>query len=331
MSPALIMLVVLALLYVYLNGVHDSSNLVATMISSRAMGARTALLMTAIAVFVGPFLLGVAVANTIGQVIKPEAVQLEMILSALAAAIVWGGATWKIGIPSSSSHALIGGMLGAALAGAGPSAIQISGLQKVLAALFWSPFFGLVAGFVITRMVFFLARNATPRANTLFKLAQIPTSLTLAVSYGANDAQKTMGIITLGLMSAGVLDSFYVPQWVVFVSAAGIALGSATGGWSLIRTLGGKFFKIKPVDGFCAQAASDVVVLGASLAGGPVSTTQVVSTAIMGVGAAERISKVRWGVAKDITLAWLITIPGTAVLAALFYWVGMRISPLFVP
>lgn len=328
-SPAVILLVALALAYVYLNGVHDSSNMVATVISSRAMGSRAALLMTAAAVFAGPFLLGVGVANTIGsQVIAPETVRLEIVLAALAGAIVWSGVTWVLGIPSSSSHALIGGMIGAALSGAGASSIQIIGLEKVLAALFLSPLAGLFAGFGITRAVFFLARHATPRANGFFKRAQIATSLILAVSYGANDAQKTMGIITLGLVGAGAIDSFGVPDWVKFISAAGLALGSATGGWRLIRTLGGRFFKIKPVDGFCTQAASAMVVFGVSLIGGPVSTTQVVSTAIMGVGAAERINKVRWGVAMDIALAWLVTIPGTAVLAAGFYWVGVRLSPI---
>lgn len=330
MSANLIALVGLALIYVYLNGVHDSSNLVSTVISSRAMGGRSALMMTAAAVFIGPFLLGVAVANTIGaEMIDPNAISLEIVLAALTSAIVWGVATWILGIPSSSSHALVGGMVGAAWAGAGFASIQLGGLEKVLIALFISPLLGLVAGFVITRLVFFLAWNAHPRINYFFKRAQVATSLFLAIIYGANDAQKTMGIITLGLVTAGWLDTFQVPGWVTFVSALGIALGSATGGWSLIRTLGGGFYRIKPVDGFCAQLASDVVVLGASLVGGPVSTTQVVSTAIMGVGAAERVTKVRWGVARDITLAWVLTIPATALLAAGIYWAGMRVLEMF--
>lgn len=326
MPANLMALIALALLFDFLNGVHDSSNLVATVISSRALPPRWALTLTAVAVFTGPFLLGVAVAETIGdQVVVSSAITLEVILAALSTAILWNLLTWFLGMPSSSSHALIGGLLGAAWMGAGFGAIRFDGVEKVLISLFLSPLLGLTIGFLTTRLVFFLARNATPGINTFFKRAQVITALGLALSYGANDAQKTMGVITLGLVIHGALDAFRVPLWVILISAGAIAIGISTGGWRLIRTLGGRFYKIKPVDGFCTQAASAGVIFSASLLGGPVSSTQVVGAAILGVGAAERLNKVRWGVAGEIAVAWVITIPATALLSAALYWLGGQI------
>lgn len=318
----LIILIALALLFDFLNGVHDSSNIVATMISSRAFGPRFALGITAAAEFLAPFIFGVAVAKTIGHdVVAEGAIGMQVILAALISAIVWNLLTWFLGIPSSSSHALIGGMIGAVAVGAGWEAIQLGGLEKVLIALFASPIVGLLGGYLLTKGVFFLARAATPRINWFFKRSQIVTAIALAFSHGTNDAQKTMGIITLGLVISGQLTAFKVPFWVVAASASAIALGTALGGWRLIRTLGGKFYKIKPVHGFCSQTTSALVILGASLLGGPVSTTQVVSSAIMGVGSAQRISMVRWGVAGEIVVAWLVTIPVTGLLAAGIYWI----------
>lgn len=326
MSANLIALIALALLFDFLNGVHDSSNLVATVISSRALPPRWALTLTAAAVFTGPFLLGVAVAETIGaQVVVSSAITLEVILAALCTAILWNLLTWFLGVPSSSSHALIGGLVGAAWMGAGLGAIRFGGVEKVLISLFLSPMLGLTIGFLTTRLVFFLARNATPSINIFFKRAQVLTALGLALSYGANDAQKTMGVITLGLVIHGTLDAFRVPLWVILVSAGAIAIGISMGGWRLIRTLGGRFYKIKPLDGFCTQATSAGVIFGASLLGGPVSSTQVVGAAILGVGAAERLSKVRWGVAGEIAVAWIVTIPATALLSAALYWLGGQI------
>ena len=320
--PTLIALIGLALVFDFLNGIHDSSNIVATMISSRAFRPRTALGLAALAEFSAPFLFGVAVAKTIGaDIVEPATISINVILAALIAAITWNLLTWWLGIPSSSSHALIGGILGAVIVGAGLDAIQLAGIEKVLLALFLSPLIGLLGGYLFTKLVYFLARGATPRINWFFKRSQIISALALAFSHGTNDAQKTMGIITLGLVSSGVLPAFNVPLWVVAVSAGAIALGTLLGGWRLIRTLGGKFYKIKPVHGFSAQTTSALVILSASLLGGPVSTTHVVSTAIMGVGAADRINKVRWGVAGEILVAWLVTIPATALLAAGVYWV----------
>ncbi len=321
-SPTLITLIGLALAFDFLNGIHDSSNIVATMISSRAFSPRLALGLAALAELSAPFLFGVAVARTIGEdIVQPGTISIEVILAALIAAIAWNLLTWWLGIPSSSSHALIGGILGAVIVGAGVEAIQLAGIEKVLLALFFSPLIGLLAGYLFTKLVYFLARNATPRINWFFKRSQIVSALGLAFSHGTNDAQKTMGIITLGLVSSGVLESFRVPLWVIAASAGAIALGTALGGWRLIRTLGGKFYKIQPVHGFSAQTTSALVILGASLLGGPVSTTHVVSSAIMGVGAADRINKVRWGVAGEIVVAWLVTIPATGLLAAGVYWV----------
>jgi PiT family inorganic phosphate transporter len=321
MPILLIVLIALAIIFDFLNGVHDSSNIVATMISSRAIRPRMALVMTAIAEFSGPFIFGVAVANTIGnEIVSSEHLNMLVIIAALCSAIIWNIMTWILGIPSSSSHALIGGIIGAVIVGAGFREIILSGVYKVLLTLFLSPVVGFFAGMLIANIVYLLSWKATPRVNGVFKKLQIVTSLGLALSHGTNDAQKTMGIITLGLVISGVLPTFAVPFWVVVVCATAIALGTSVGGWQLIRTLGSKFYKIRPVHGFASQLTSAAVILTASLIGGPVSTTQVVSTAIMGVGAAERMSKVRWGVAGEIASAWLFTIPSTALLAAGIYW-----------
>ena len=316
----------LALVFDFLNGIHDSSNVVATMISSRALPPRVALGMTAVANFIGPFIFGVAVAETIGGVVDADAISLQVLIAALMSAILWNLLTWYMGFPSSSSHALVGGMIGAVVIGAGWQAINLDELRKIVIALFTSPFIGFIFGFIILRLILLLCWNTSPRINWLFKRGQIFTALGLALSHGTNDAQKTMGIITLALVIGGFLDSFAVPQWVILMCATMIALGTALGGWKLIRTLGGKFYKIRPVDGFSSQLASAAVILGASLVGGPVSTTQVVSSSIMGVGAAERVNKVRWGVAQEIATAWLLTIPATALVAAGIYWIIIQIS-----
>ncbi len=317
----LYVLIGMALVFDFLNGFHDSSNIVATIIFSRAMSPRKALLMTAVAEFLGPFLFGVAVAKTIGEgIVLPSSVDLWVLVAALFSAIFWNLFTWYFGIPSSSSHALIGGLVGAVIAAVGFHAIEISGLITVAIALFVSPFLGLLVGFLITRLVFFLARNASMRINNFFKKAQVLTGLGLALSHGANDAQKTMGIITMALVISGVIPDFNVPMWVIAVSAGAIALGTRVGGWKLLTTLGGRFYKIRPVHGFTAQISSASIILGAALLGGPVSTTQVVSSSILGAGSAERINMVRWGVAGNIIMAWVFTIPLTMLLSGGTYW-----------
>ncbi len=321
MSPQLVLVIILAVIFDFLNGVHDSSNIVATMIASRAFQPRTALTLTAVAEFLGPFLFGVTVATTIGdEVAQSGVLNLDVIVACLVGAITWNILTWFIGIPSSSSHALIGGMVGAVVAGAGFSAIKLHGLEKVLIALFTSPLIGFVAGFVITRVVYFLARNTTPDVNRFFKNGQAVTAVGMAFSHGTNDAQKTMGVITLSLLIGGYITDFHVPLWVIGLSAGAIAFGTALGGWRLIRTLGGKFYKIRPVHSFSTQLTSGIVILTASVFGLPVSTSQVVSSAIIGVGSSERLGKVRWSVAQEIVTAWFITIPSSALFSAGIYW-----------
>ncbi len=316
----IIIVIALALFFDLTNGIKDSSNIVATMIMSRAFSPRVALGVTAVAEFSGPFIFGVALAETIGRdIVDPSTINTQVLIAALFSAVVWNLLTWYLGLPSSSSHALIGGLIGSVMVTAGWQSIHLAGLEKILITLFTSPIIGFVFGFLALRLVYMLAWNATPRINKLFKRSQMVTGVALALSHGANDAQKTMGIITLALVTGGYLKSFTVPFWVIVLCAAMISLGTAIGGWRLIRTLGGKFFKIRPVDGFSTQLASASVILGASLLGGPVSTTQVVSSAIMGVGSAERINKVRWSVAQEIAWAWVLTIPASGLVGAGMY------------
>jgi len=317
----LLVLIAVALLFDFLNGFHDSANVVATIIASRAMSARGALALAALANLAGPFLLGVAVAETVGaEVVQAQAVSISVVLAALLSASAWNLATWYFGIPVSSSHALVGGIVGAAATGSGLAAIQASGLWKIAIALLVSPLAGFVAALAIMQATLWLLRNATPKANVLLSRTQVLTGAALALAHGANDAQKTMGVIAMGLLTLGFLPAFYVPWWVVLLSASAIALGTAVGGWRIIRTLGTRFYRIQPIHGFTSQLASAVVILAASLAGGPVSTTQVVSMSILGAGAAERKSKVRWSVMNDIVAAWLLTLPATALLAMPIYY-----------
>jgi PiT family inorganic phosphate transporter len=314
------LLIISALIFDFINGFHDSSNIVATVISSRALRPRVALYLTALAHFVAPFLFGVAVAETIGNdLIDPKAVTDVVITAAVLSAITWNLITWYFGVPSSSSHALVGGLLGAAILSEGIGIVNLDGLFRILFALFISPPLGLATSYLLMHITQFIFRSATPKINIFFKRTQILTSLSLALSHGTNDAQKTMGLITMGLVSAGIQDTFEVPTWVIFLSAGAIAVGTALGGWRLIHTLGGKIYKIRPVHAFVSQFASSFVIFGASFLGGPVSTTQVVSSSIMGAGAAERLSKVRWLVAQNMFVIWVLTIPLTAILSAGIY------------
>ena len=320
MSLDTVVLVAIALAFGFFNGLHDSSNVVATVISTRALSPRRALWLAAIANGVGPLIFGVAVATTIGhEVVAQEAVTLPVVYAALLAAITWNVITLLVGIPSSTSHALIGGIMGAVWAGYGFGSILMAGLIKILLALFLSPILGLIAGYYIVKLSYFLARGASPHINNWFKRGQLVTATTLALSHGTNDAQKTMGIIALGLVATGSLKTFSIPLWVILASAAAMGAGTLFGGWSLIRTLGGRFYRVRPVHGFGAQTASSAVILGAARLGGPVSTTHVVSSAIVGAGTADRLSKVRWGVFNNIVMSWFLTIPAAAAMGALIY------------
>jgi PiT family inorganic phosphate transporter len=313
-------LIVMSLAFGFLNGMNDASSVVATVISTRALSPRRALWLAALANGVGPLLFGVAVATTIGhEVVKIEAVTLPVVYAALLAAMGWNLITMTLGIPSSISHALIGGIVGAVSAGYGWDYLQPAGLTKVLVALFLSPLLGLAAGYLATKVIYFLAWGATPHINNWFKRGQLVTATMLALLHGTNDAQKTMGMIALSLIATGHLKAFSVPLWVILSSAATMGLGTLFGSWSLIRTLGAKFYRVRPVHGFSAQAASSTVILGAVLLGGPVSSTHIVSSAIIGAGSADRLQKVRWGMVEHIITSWLLTIPASAALGALLY------------
>ena len=319
-EPLLIIFIAVALFFDFLNGFHDSANVVASTIASRAMSPRVALGLSALTNFIGPFLFGVAVATTIGtEVVTEEAVTVPTAMAALLAAIVWNIVTWWFGIPSSSSHALIGGFVGAALVGFGTDAIQVEGLTKVLLALLISPILGFILAYLILQLILFIGRGFSPRINEYFRRGEWITTITLGLSHGTNDAQKTMGIMTFGLVAFGVLDEFVVPTWVIAASAGAIALGTALGGWRLIKTMGAGFYRIRAVHAFSSQIASTAVILGAALAGGPVSTTQVISSSIVGAGSAERVNMVRWGLASQIAMTWVLTIPLTVIMGGLFY------------
>ncbi len=314
------LLVGLTLAFNFLNGFHDASNMVATVISTRALTPRLALTWIAFFEFLGPYLLGVAVAKTIGaDIVAPQHITVVVLYAALVAAIIWNLVTWYFGIPSSSSHALIGGLIGSVAMASGFGVIRVGGLEKVLVALFTSPILGFIIGYFIMKLAMLLLWWATPAINKWFRYGQLVTSAALAISHGANDGQKGMGIITLGLLTLGYLDTFYVPGWVIVVSSIAMALGAYSGGWRLIHTIGAKFYRIRPLHGFLIQLSSASIIIGAALLGGPVSTTQVVSATVVGVGSGERLSKVRWHVAWDILLAWILTIPVTMILGALFY------------
>lgn len=320
-SSELILVIILALIFEFINGGQSSGNIVATMISSRAFSPRVALALAALAEFTAPFLFGTMVAKTIGSnIVDMQVLTMKVLIACLLGCIIWNGINWLFGIPNSSTHSLVGGLLGAVFVATGTQAIHIHGLYKVFLALLISPLIGFLAGFLVLRCIYFLVQHASPSINETFRRAQFVTALSLAFSYGANDAQKTIGLITLGLVISGTIKDFTIPVWVILISIGSTVLGTLLGGWRSIRTLGGKFYKIRPVHGLATQLTSGVVVLTASLIGLPVSTSQVVSSTIIGVGASERLSKIRWNVAGNILVAWLITLPVSALLSASIYY-----------
>jgi PiT family inorganic phosphate transporter len=317
---AIVILFGIAMVFGFLNGFTDSKVIAATIISSRALPPRWALFLAAIAEFCGALVFGLgtaAVARTIGiGLILPQAIDINTLIAAMAGAILWLIITGWGGLPSSSSHALIGGLLGAAWAQSGLRSIEIAGLTKILLILFLSPLMGLIVGYLLTKLIFFLSRNASMHINLFYKNIQIVTGMALAFSHGANDPQKPMGIIALGLLIAGVSSKFEIPLYVVVAVAAVYALGDVTGGSRLIKTIGSKFYKIRPVHGFCSQVSSTLVIFGSALVGGPVSATQVISSAVLGAGSAQRVNMVRWGIVGQILVAWLLTIPVTGLISA---------------
>jgi PiT family inorganic phosphate transporter len=318
----LVVIVVVAISFDFTNGFQDTANAVALTVSTRALPPRIAVLVAAAANLAGAFTT-VAVAKTVGKGIIDTGLATEhTILAALIGAILWNLVVWRLGLPSSSSHALIGGLIGAALAQSGSKGVQWHGLaHKVLIPAVFSPMFGFVAAFCLLLGIYWLFARATPRlVNRGFRLGQIASGTWVAFVHGANDAQKTMGVIALALYEHGTISHFYIPTWVKV--AAGLAIGAGTyaGGWRVMRTLGQRVFKIDPPSGFAAQAAGGTILYIATRLGYPVSTTHTISGAVMGAGATKRFSAVRWGVAGNIVRAWIFTIPATATIAALVYW-----------
>ena len=319
----LILLVVLglAVAFDYINGFHDTANAIATSVSTRALKPSWAIAMSAVANFFGA-LTGTAVAGTVGTgLIDTNVESQSVIAAALVGAIIWNLLTWRLGIPSSSSHALIGGLLGAAFISAGFGAWQVDGIVgKVLLPLVGSPIIGFTVGLLLMVLIFNLFRRAHPgRLNRVFRRLQVLSAAWMAFSHGSNDAQKTMGIMTLALVTAGVIPEFRVPLWVILLAATAISLGTAAGGWRIIKTMGSRVVKLDPVHGFAAETTAATVIFTASQFGMPVSTTHVISSAIMGVGSSDRFKTVRWGVARSIVTAWVLTLPASAAAAALAY------------
>ena len=326
-TVTLLLIVVLGLSVVfdYINGFHDTANAIATSVSTRALKPEHAILMSATANFLGA-LTGTAVAITIasGLATIPDGPQGQVIVAAaLVGAIVWNLLTWRLGIPSSSSHALIGGLLGATIVAEGVDAVIWGGVvDKVLIPLVLSPVLGLTLGFLLMVLLLNAFRRARPRQlNDRFRRLQVVSAAFMAFSHGSNDAQKTMGIMTLALFTAGVIPTVEVPLWVILVSASAISLGTAAGGWRIIKTMGQKVVKLDPVHGFAAETTAATIILTASRFGLPVSTTHVISSAIMGVGSSIRLSAVRWGVAGNIVTAWVLTLPAAGLAAGLAYLV----------
>lgn len=323
----------MVVLFDFTNGFHDASNMVASVIASRAMTPLQSVLIVGTFTFLGPVLGGTAVANTIGKFVTlddlPETLSLTVVLCGLFAATAWNFITWWRGLPSSSSHALVGGLCGVVMVSAGSDQVvwgfkalahgELTGVTKVLLALVLSPLMGFWLGFVVHRIMLLLLRASSPLINRELRGAQWLTTAGLAFAHGANDAQKSMGILTLCLMLGGQIDAFKVPLWVIMLCASAITLGTVLGGWKIVRTLAFAIYKIRPLHALNSQMTSAGVVFLASLVGAPVSTTHVVSSSIMGIGASERPRAVRWAKAREIALTWLFTIPGAALVAMLTY------------
>lgn len=315
-------LVFIALVFDFLNGFHDSANSISTVVSTRVLSPKFAVLWAAFFNFVAAFLIGTEVANTVGRgIIHLDIVDNLLILSALGGAIIWNIATWYYGLPSSSSHALIGGLIGAAVAKAGTGTLVWSGITKTTIFIIVSPAVGMALGFTFMVLAMNLSRYSNlAKSDKLFRKLQLFSAAVYSLGHGMNDAQKTMGIIAMALYSKGLLgNTFYIPFWLIIMCHAVIALGTMFGGWRIVKTMGTKITKLQPIGGFSAEAAAACSIIGASLAGIPVSTTHTITGAIVGVGATKRLSAVRWGVAGNIVWAWLLTIPVAALISAIIY------------
>lgn len=328
----LILVIIAALGFEYINGFHDAANSIATVVSTKVLSPRNAIIYGASLEFCGAFF-GTHVAKTIGSgIVEASCITQTVILAALLGAIVWNLFTWYLGLPSSSSHALIGGLLGSAIVHSGVSVVKIHGLvDKVIIPMITSPLFGFFIGFIIMLLLLHIVAKSMPeKVNRKFKSLQLLSAGIMAFSHGSNDAQKTMGIITLALVAYGALSSFEVPVWVIVICAFTMAMGIASGGWKIIRTVGSKVIKLKPIHGFAAETSAAAIILTASHLGIPVSTTQVISTSIMGVGSTIRFSAVKWGIVGNILCAWVFTIPVCMLLSGGFYFLFRHIGKVIV-
>jgi PiT family inorganic phosphate transporter len=319
---AVVVIILVALTFDFLNGFHDAANSIATVVSTRVLSPKKAVLWAAFFNFVAAFVMGTAVAKTMGKgMIDLSVVSNEVILAGLIGAITWNLFTWYYGLPVSSSHALIGGYAGAAVAKAGPTAILISGWTKTLIFIVMAPLMGMFFGFLLMVAVSWTFRRWQPfKLDQVFRRLQLVSAGLYSLGHGGNDAQKTMGIITGLLVSGGYLAKFEVPFWVILISHAAIALGTMFGGWRIVKTMGTKITKLQPMGGFCAETSGAITLFLATHLGIPVSTTHTITGAIIGVGATRRISAVKWGVAGKIVWAWVLTIPLSAAVAALSYF-----------
>ena len=321
-TVALLAVLGLAIAFDYINGFHDTANAIATSVSTRALKPQWAIAMSSVANFAGA-LTGTEVAKTIGAgIVQPQFEGQAVVAAALVGAIFWNLFTWRLGIPSSSSHALIGGLLGASLSAAGLGAWQVEGIvTKVVVPLVSSPVIGFVLGLTVMVLIFNVFRRAHPKLmNDRFRRLQVLSAAYMAFSHGSNDAQKTMGVMTFALLTAGIIQVFEVPLLVKLAAATAISLGTAAGGWRIIKTMGTRVVKLDPVHGFAAETSAATIIFGASQLGMPVSTTHVISSAIMGTGASDRFNAVRWGVARNIGIAWVLTIPASGTVAAISYF-----------
>jgi len=327
MTITIALIVLVALAFDFFNGFHDAANSIATVVSTRVLTPGLAVIWAAFFNFIAVFILGVAVAKMVGKgIIVSEAVNNHVLFSALVGAISWNLLTWWLSLPTSSSHALIGGLVGAAVCHKGAGAIIVPGLTKTAMFIIVAPMIGLVLAYVLMVAASWIFRRALPgKVDRLFRRLQLVSAALYSLGHGGNDAQKTMGIIALLLYSTGSIDHFYIPQWVVVVCGAAIALGTMSGGWRIVRTLGARITKLRPVGGFCAETAGAISLFAATHFGIPVSTTHTITGAIVGVGATQRLSAVRWGVAGRIVWAWVLTIPASAGTAALAYLLSSRL------
>jgi PiT family inorganic phosphate transporter len=314
--------ILIALFFDFLNGFHDAANSIATVVGTRILKPIQAVGIAAAANFVGPFLFGVAVATTVGKgIINPDFVTIHLVIGALVGAIVWDLITWIWGLPSSSSHALVGGLIGAGISAVGTNVIIFEGIQKTVIGIIVSPIIGLIGAFLLASLIITIfAKKRPTKVNSVFGRLQLVSATYYSLAHGANDGQKTMGIIALILLSQGIITKFEIPFYVILIAASAIGLGTFFGGWRIVKTMAVKITQLKPYQGFSAETGGATVLAFLAWAGIPASTTHAISGSIMGAGAVRRLSAVRWGIGKRIVWAWVITIPASAAVAYVSMW-----------